>query len=110
MTPQPRASTNPAAEQSCISPAEYAALRGCSMATVRRYLKAGKIAHEQPGGFRCRIFIAANLAKPDSPTVTAPPSAGVDETSAPGMIALAATPSTDRRHGPRPSWRSRNQV
>jgi excisionase family DNA binding protein len=89
-----------------VSPAEYATLLGCSMSTVRRYLKQGKIAHEQPGGPRCRVFIPA--AQPLAAHTVVNPSANVE---APACSESAATvaPVSERRHGPKPAWRSRTK-
>ena len=39
------------------SPHEYAAHTGLSIATVRRYLKLGRLPKHQPGGPRCRVLI-----------------------------------------------------
>lgn len=40
-----------------LSPHEYGRLAGLSIATVRRYLKGGRLPFAQPGGPRGRILI-----------------------------------------------------
>jgi excisionase family DNA binding protein len=40
-----------------LSPQEFVAQSGLSLATVRRYLADGRIPSVQPGGRRCRVLI-----------------------------------------------------
>jgi hypothetical protein len=40
-----------------FSPKEFAQLKGLSLSTVHRYLKAGKLPYSQPGGRGHRILI-----------------------------------------------------
>jgi len=42
------------------SPLEFARLNGLSIATVRRYLKSGRLPKAQPGGRGCRVLIPSD--------------------------------------------------
>ena len=78
-----------------LSPAEFAVESGLSLATVRRYLKSGRLPKVQFGGFRCRVLIpreALQLA------------AGSLGTGAAGEAASGNSPSTT---APKPSNRRR---
>jgi hypothetical protein len=39
-----------------LSPGQFSERTGLSIATVRRYLRAGKLTHVQPAGFRGRVL------------------------------------------------------
>jgi excisionase family DNA binding protein len=87
-----------AGDRRFLSPGEFSALSGLSLATVHRYLKSGRLPYWQPRGRRGRILIPADalqtLAKdslqPDpDPTMPAP------------------CMDTNRLSGPRPRWTQR---
>jgi excisionase family DNA binding protein len=85
-----------------LSPEQFSERTGLSIATVRRYLRAGKLTHVQPAGFRGRVLIPVDAlthltvqpgAEPSSPATA--PSGGGRQADAP--------PS--QRPGPIPAWR-----
>ena len=50
-----------------LSPKEFSQLSGLSLATVHRYLKAGKLPFLQPGGPRSRVLIPSDALQLPSP-------------------------------------------
>jgi excisionase family DNA binding protein len=93
--------------ESYLSPSEYAELTGFSIATVQRYLDAGKLPKHQPGGPRSRIGIprsalALNDGAPadtcDANALDQPPESQPEGTGEPSA----------RRYGPRPRWQSQH--
>lgn len=83
-----------------ISPQEYCERTGLSIATVHRYLKAGRVPHAQPGGPRGRILIpteALDLGQVGSPARTG------QNTAADPRGPHAS--GTTGRPGPVPAWR-----
>ena len=49
--------TEAAQSRHYLSPHEFSGLSGLSLATVRRYLKRGRLPYRQPAGRRGRILI-----------------------------------------------------
>lgn len=97
MIPQNVPDAEPSLE--LLSPAEFAAASGFSMATVRRLLSAGRLPKLQPGGARHRIAIpAAALA-----TVRLGQSATprLDHSA----VAHHVQTAPRKRSGPLPAWR-----
>ena len=99
--PTTKAAAKP--DQGFLSPAEFAQLTGLSMATVRRYLRDGRVPKIQPGGARCRVLIPRAALE-----LHLCPSTESDES-----IGLPAAEIRDdsnrdkRRHGPAPRWTGR---
>ena len=85
-----------------LSPQEFSQQSGLSIASVRRYLRDGKLPFAQPGGPRGRILIPADalarIATHRMDRLSAPPHA-----SAPAVEGRAEGPSP--RPGPVPAWR-----
>ena len=89
-----------------LSPQEFVAFSGLSIATVRRYLDAGILPKVQPSGKRGRVLIptsaltaftnTARMAVPAAETAATPHPATDDE-----------TPAAPRRYGPQPRWLGR---
>ena len=50
-----------------LSPLAFSRLSGLSLATIRRYLKSGKLRFFQPGGKRARILIARSAVEQLAP-------------------------------------------
>jgi hypothetical protein len=99
----PRAIPN--TEKKYLSPVEFVARSGLSIATVRRYLDSGVLPKVQFGGRGCRICIPVSALE----TVT------TSRDSPPDQTPLDQTPSSssDETHGPvaqakkrvrRPAW------
>ena len=84
-----------------LSPDEFSQLSGLSIATVRRYLRAGRLPHVQPAGSHGRILIPRDALDrlADPPPRDLPP-------STPTSPSMAAPPNRPR--GPRPRWQSSN--
>jgi hypothetical protein len=84
-----------------LSPQQFSDLSGLSIATVRRYLKAGMLSFVQPAGPRGRILIQSDaLAVQTTPT---------DITSTPHFPSTQSCNSNkaadaQRRSGPLPRW------
>jgi hypothetical protein len=85
-----------------LSPQEFSEQSGLSIASVRRYLRDGKLPFAQPGGPRGRILIP-----PDALARLA-----VQQMDYPSTPSLAANPSIEgqaerplQRSGPVPAWR-----
>jgi hypothetical protein len=84
----------PPPKRTHVSPAEFARLRGLSLSSVGRYLKAGRLPFVQavPRG-RVMIPVDALIeCCPKPPQSPGPPSQG---------------PTVGRRRGPRPKWARR---
>ena len=82
---------------------QFADLSGLSKSTVRRYLKAGKLPHDQPGGPRCRILIPLSaLPSSENEPASVDPESGPTEEA---ITAEAEHPQTlERLPGPKPRW------
>lgn len=105
MAPQSPASTTLPSEREFVSPADFVALSGLSLATVRRYVADGRLPSAQPGGRRCRVLIPVSAL---SGFVRTRP------TIAPQPQPKSPTTSIASRHipkktlpGPPPRWRSK---
>jgi hypothetical protein len=86
---------------------EFSALTGLSPATVRRYLKSGKLRYLQPAGPRGRILIPADTLESTMATGHGTP---LDGTPAETMSAPAKSQRQEpsaKLSGPRPSWTRR---
>lgn len=87
--------------QEYLSPAQFSALAGLSLPTVRRYLGNGKLPKVQLGGKRCRIVIPRSAL---AATIGAQPALTI------GTETATTPPSRDReskqgvRSGPPPRW------
>ncbi len=86
-----------------LSPQEFSARSGLSLATVHRYLRRGRLPFLQPAGPRGRILIPADALER---VLGEPCPAGPAQ--APGASSTAATApapnTTVRPCGPRPKW------
>jgi hypothetical protein len=78
-----------------LSPAEFVAESGLSLATVHRYLKSGRLPKVQIGGFRCRVLIPREALKLVADAL------GIDDA---GEVANVSSPS---KTGPKSSNRRR---
>ena len=89
--------------QKYLSPKEFAARTGISLATVRRYLKSGRVVAHQPGGRRHRVLIPADALEQVAPST--PPRVGPDRSS-PAIAPLPGHPAADDKSlcGPAPKW------
>src|SRR5690348_4366539 len=85
-----------------LSPRGFSELSGLSLATVRRYIKNGKLPYRQPAGRRGRILIPADALAAVSRT-----DAPVRQDRAPNST-LPPHPQTTAHSpplpGPRPRW------
>jgi hypothetical protein len=85
-----------------VSPQEFSDQSGLSIASVRRYLRDGKLPFVQPGGPRGRVLIPtdalARLAG-DGRGDTSPP------TPAASPAGERRSEESSRRPGPGPAWR-----
>lgn len=88
-----------------LSPKEFVAKSGLSLATVRRYLRDGRLPSIQPGGRRCRVLIPASALALVS-AVNAEPRSAV--TNGPRDVAAVKQPSTLNKAlpGRKAEWRS----
>jgi hypothetical protein len=76
------------------------------MATVRRYLKDGRVPSVQPGGARCRVLIPVAAVEHFLCTSTdTNDSVGTPAADAPGEC--NTFDHDERRHGPEPHWTRR---
>jgi hypothetical protein len=102
---------SPASQELVYCSVEEFALRsGLSVSTVRRYLKAGKLLHRQPGGPRGRILIP--LSALETGGSESLPEATI-QTEQKGQTAQnpKTTHSLERLPGPMPRWaRHRGQA
>ena len=86
-----------------LSPREFGALSGLSLATVRRYLRSGRLPYRQPAGRRGRILIPADALELVS--AATPPDEPSQASVAPSTPAMTRPPVTPARPpGPRPKW------
>jgi excisionase family DNA binding protein len=83
-----------------VSPAEYAALTGLSPATVRRYLKHGRIPYHQPAGSRGRILIPTDALE----LLTGAAASAVTGSAAAAQAGADGPADTPKLPGPRPKW------
>jgi len=85
-----------------LSVEEFARYSGLSLATVRRYLKSGKLPYRQPAGPRSRVLIpldALDIAAPPEQIPSTPPATAPAPDQHP--------PDSGRLAGPRPQWTRR---
>ena len=86
-----------------LSPQEFSELSGLSLATVRRYLRSGRLPSRQPAGHRGRILIPADAL--ELVIVATPPVETSQAPAAPSTPATTRPPVTPARPpGPRPRW------
>lgn len=95
-------SDDSARERETLSPLEFVAKSGLSLATVRRYLKDGRIPSFQPGGLRCRVLIPVSALEPYAQL--AGPVSRASRPNQPKVVPRAASKRT--RSGPKPRWRT----
>jgi hypothetical protein len=74
---------------------QFAAQSGMSVATIRRYIRTGKLECLQPGGFRCRVAIPR----------TALMSAIFNADSLPPTNSKEVNIKNRKLSGPTPRWR-----
>ncbi len=92
-------------ERDYLSPHEFVARSGLSLATVRRYLRTGRLPSLQPGGRRCRVLIpAAALER----FTVARPLASTNRTDLPETVVTPAFISKRTLPGPTAKWRRRS--
>jgi excisionase family DNA binding protein len=88
---------------------KFAELSGLSDSTVRRYVKAGKLPHNQPGGRRCRILIPLSALSHSGSG-----SASVDLADPTISEAASNQPeqpeNLERLPGPKPRWARQGQA
>jgi hypothetical protein len=90
-------------EQRYLSPQEFSALSGLSLATVHRYLRNGRLPYRQPAGHRGRILIPADAL--ELVIAATPPDEPPQAPAAPSTSAMTRPPVTPARPpGPRPKW------
>jgi hypothetical protein len=97
------------ADRTHVSPAEFAALRGISPKTVRRYMGAGRLPFVRAfRGGRVLIPIDAltTLEAPSAPPESADP-IKLGQPAAEPSSPAAASPRPARRRGPKPKWQRR---
>jgi hypothetical protein len=97
-----RADSSASSTRLYLSPREFAAHSGLSLATVHRYLKSGKLPAVQPGGFRARILIPLRSLGERSPELPAPYVATADCVSDSDAV---KSDDTTRIPGPPPRWK-----
>jgi hypothetical protein len=88
-----------------LSPKEFAAATGFSLATVHRRLAKNQLPKFQPGGKRTRILIPLDAFSGNQPEATQPPAdQRADDTAANGAPACA-----EKNHlsGRKPGWMER---
>jgi hypothetical protein len=88
-----------------LSPREFSKVSGLSLATVRRYLKGGKLPYLQPGGRRGRILIPVDILTAIPPSVS-----DAIHISDPGSLSLIPgemESGAARLPGPQPRWTRR---
>ena len=89
-------------ERETLSPLEFVAKSGLSLATVRRYLRDGRIPSFQPGGLRCRVLIPVSALEP-----YAQAAGSVSRTARPNQPKVVPRAVSKRsRSGPKPRWRT----
>lgn len=88
-----------------ISPAEFAKLSGLSLATVWRYLAAGRIPKTQPGGRRCRILIPRSALSTVNSTSGSADDA--NQTAAPSSNCDTDPSINAESRGRKPRWLNR---
>lgn len=85
-----------------LSPLEFVAKSGLSLATVRRYLRDGRIPSSQPGGLRCRVLIPVSALEPYAKALgPAFQASGPDQPKA-----VRRAVSKRSASGPKPRWRT----
>ena len=86
-----------------LSPQEFSGLSGLSLATVRRYLRNGKLPYRQPAGHRGRILIPADAL--DLLLAATSPEEPSQAPQVPPTTPRPQPPVTPTRpSGPRPKW------
>lgn len=92
-------------DRAYVSPEEFAALTGLSIATVRRRIKASQLPVIQPGGKRTRVLIRVDALAPQPETDAASRSNNSHPSIESGDAAIPApSPSPPpRRRGRRPT-------
>ena len=88
-------------DRAFLSPQEFAALSGLSIATVRRRIRDGQLPVFQPGGRRTRTLIPAEVLASRGDRDPTDRSGGAAPSPEAQAAAGPAT-STPRRRGPRP--------
>jgi excisionase family DNA binding protein len=88
-----------------VSPEEFSQFTGLSLATVRRYLKDGKLTFLQPGGRRGRILIPVDALVGPPPDVSG--ATPVSEPAAGSLPPGGSQTKTARIPGPSPRWTRR---
>lgn len=87
--------------QDYVTPEQFAELSTLSIATVRRYLRTGKLPHEQPFGPRGRVLIPRNALQP----FVGQCAAAVDTDSAIDALPSSSVSNVARAPGPSPRWK-----
>ncbi|MCE9551920.1 MAG: helix-turn-helix domain-containing protein [Planctomycetes bacterium] len=94
------ATPNPTELRPNLSPAEFARESGLGIATVRRYVKAGKLPRAQPGGERCRVMIPRSALA----AVSKACGGNTDDPRAIAAETAAEAPTNRKPRGPKPRW------
>lgn len=90
-------------EREYLSPQEFVLRSGLSIATVRRYLRDGRLPSVQPGGRRSRVLIPVTALEPFVATAVRLSTQPI----APVEVNLKRQDRTKRPiPGPSPLWRS----
>jgi hypothetical protein len=88
-----------------LSPEEFSHLTGLSLASVRRYLKSGRLPCWQPRGRRGRILIPTHLALQALSGPSGAPACAASTVTAPSPAAsVALHQPVSLLSGPRPKW------
>lgn len=91
-----------AAQRDFLSPHEFVARSGLSSATVRRYLRDGRLPSIQPGGPRCRVLIPVTALQS---FLTVKQVAGPNKTDRSPTVTKPAYSSNKPLPGPKAKWR-----
>ena len=97
-----------ASDRVFLTPAEFAERTGLSLATVRRYIAAGRIPVAQPGGFRSRVLIPRDALVLPRPAPQGQRQLAADPDRQRGSSQNPANHS-DRLSGPRPGWLTKSK-
>ena len=91
-------SSTPTTQRKFLSVEDFVVQTGISDATVRRWLKRGKLPHVQPAGRHSRILIPADALERMAKAEVVQP------TPAPVTPTVTETTPPRRQRGPAPEW------
>jgi excisionase family DNA binding protein len=97
-----------ASDRVFLAPAEFARRTGLSLATVRRYIAAGRIPVAQPGGFRSRLLIPHDAISLPLPALEGHRALTTEPVRRRSAVQNPAN-NADRLSGPRPGWLTKSK-